>query len=156
MTEVDPDLVLVVEDSDEDVEAISRAITRSHPGRRLEFLRSGADVLPRLVAPDAARPRLMLLDLNMPGESGLQVLRRIRAEESLRDLIVVMFTSSEDRAEADACYAAGADSYIFKPINFALFQTVLRQTLDYWRDRDSTGSAARTVTPPPGESSTQT
>ena len=156
MNEIDPDLVLVVEDSDEDVEAISRAITRSHPGKKLEFLRSGADVLPRLMAPGAARPRILLLDLNMPGESGLQVLRRVRADSSLRDLIVVMFTSSEDQAEAEACYAAGADSYILKPINFALFQTVLRQTLDYWRSRVSSGSVARTVTPPSGESSTQT
>ena len=156
MSAVDPDLILVVEDSDEDVEAISRAISRSHPGKRLEFLRSGAEVLPRLVAPGADRPRIMLLDLNMPGESGLQVLHRVRADSSLRDLIVVMFTSSEDQAEAEACYTAGADSYILKPINFALFQTVLRQTLDYWRSRDSSGSVARTVTPPSGESSTQT
>jgi CheY-like chemotaxis protein len=112
-------------------------------------------VLPRLLAPDEPRPWLLLLDLNMPGESGLQVLRRVRAEESLRDMIVVMFTSSEDQAEEQACYDAGADSYIFKPINFALFRTVLRQTLDYWRDRGSPGSVARTVSPPPGESSTQ-
>lgn len=132
------DLIMVVEDSDEDVEAIDRAISRSHPGARVEFVRSGAEVLPRLTEAGAVRPGMVLLDLNMPGESGLDVLRRLRAHPDLAGLTVVVFTSSENPAEADACYAAGADSYIYKPINFALFQTVLRQTLDYWRSRERT------------------
>lgn len=128
-------LIMVVEDSDEDVEAIGRAIGRSHPSLQIEFVRSGADVLPRLTTEGARRPDMVLLDLNMPGESGLDVLRHLRAHPDLASLTVVVFTSSEDPAEADACYAAGADSYIYKPINFALFQTVLRQTLDYWRSK---------------------
>ncbi|WP_067505464.1 response regulator [Actinoplanes sp. TFC3] len=135
MADTDPDFVLVVEDSEEDVEAIGRAIGRSHPNVRLEFLRSGADVLPRLNQPDTVLPGLVLLDLNMPGEGGLQVIQRVRAEPALPHLTLVVFTSSEDQTEADACYAAGADSYIYKPINFALFRTVLTQTLDYWRAR---------------------
>lgn len=144
-----PELILVVEDSAEDVEAIERAISRSHPRTRLEFLRSGDAVLPRLTAPGAALPNLILLDLNMPGEGGLAVIRRVRADPGLSGVRIIVFTSSEDQAEADACYAAGADSYIYKPVNFALFQTVLRQTLDYW------GNVAHIVVPPPGESSAQ-
>jgi CheY-like chemotaxis protein len=150
------EMILVVEDSDEDVEAIGRAIGRSHPQVRLEFLRSGAEVLPWLTAPGADRPSLLLLDLNMPGENGLDVIGRVRADRTLDDLRIVVFTSSENQAEADACYAAGADSYVYKPMNFALFQTVLRQTLDYWRARSSDGNVAHTVAPLPGESATQT
>ncbi|BCY07981.1 response regulator [Actinoplanes sp. L3-i22] len=142
--------ILVVEDSAEDVEAIERAISRSHPGARLEFLRSGGEVLPRLAAAGAVPPWLMLLDLNMPGEGGLAVLRQVRADPAWNALRIVVFTSSEDQAEADACFAAGADSYIYKPVNFALFQTVLRQTLDYW------GNVAHIVVPPPGDSAAQT
>ncbi|MEV6346222.1 response regulator [Actinoplanes sp. NPDC051851] len=127
--------VFVVEDSDEDVEAIERAIGRSHPDVTVEFFRSGSEVLPRLTAPGAALPHMVLLDLNMPGESGLDVIRNLRSRPGLARLILVVFTSSEDQAEADACYAAGADSYIYKPLNFALFQSVLSQTLDYWRSR---------------------
>ncbi|HWS33633.1 MAG TPA: response regulator [Actinoplanes sp.] len=148
------DLVFVVEDSDVDVEAIERAISRSHPDTRLEFFRSGGAVLSRLAEP-GARPWMTLLDLNMPGESGLDVLRGIRGDSGLDRVTVVVFTSSEDQAEADACYAAGADSYIYKPINFALFQSVLSQTLDYWRSRPG-GNEARIVVPPPGDSSAQT
>ncbi len=150
------ELVLVVEDTEEDVEAIARAIGRSHPTVRLEFLRAGSDVLPWLTAPGAPRPDLVLLDLNMPGEGGLDVIRRVRADPGLAGLTLIVFTSSEDQADADACYAAGADSYIYKPINFALFQTVLRQTLDYWRSRPSSGKVASSVVPPPGESSAHT
>ncbi|MBU2665546.1 response regulator [Actinoplanes bogorensis] len=147
------DLVLVVEDSDSDIEAIARAIGRSHPDVRLEFLRSGTGVLDRLTADGAERPGLVLLDLNMPGEGGLDVVRQVRARPDLGGLRLVVFTSSEDQAEADACYAAGADSYIYKPINFALFQSVLSRTLDYWRSREP--NVTHTVVPPPGDSSAQ-
>jgi CheY-like chemotaxis protein len=156
VTEPTRDLILVVEDSDEDVEAIERAISRSHPDVRLEFLRSGTDVLPRLTTPGADRPGLILLDLNMPGDGGLETTRRVRMRPEYAGVSIVVFTSSEDQAEADACYAAGADSYIYKPVNFALFQTVLRQTLNYWRSRWSEGKVAHIVTPPPGDSPAQT
>jgi CheY-like chemotaxis protein len=151
--------LFVVEDSAEDTEAIARAISRSHPETAVEFFPSGSAVLPRLDDPDAPLPRMMLLDLNMPGESGLDVIRHVRAQPRLAELVLVVFTSSENQDEADACYAAGADSYIYKPINFALFQSVLSQTLDYWGSRPSSGSTgndARMVVPPPGVSSAQT
>jgi CheY-like chemotaxis protein len=154
MTDPADDLIFVVEDSDEDVEAIGRAIGRAHPDLRVEFFRSGTEVLPRLL--DGGRPRLLLLDLNMPGESGLDVIRQVRRHEHLADLTIVVFTSSEEPAEADACYAAGADSYIFKPLNFGLFQSVLSQTLDYWRTRSPAGNVAQMVVPPPGDSSAHT
>jgi CheY-like chemotaxis protein len=150
---VETDLVLVVEDSDEDIEAIARAIGRSHPDVRLEFLRSGSGVLPRLTADGHEPPGLVLLDLNMPGEGGLDVVRQVRARGEYDGLRLVVFTSSENQAEAEACYAAGADSYIYKPINFALFQSVLAQTLDYWRSREP--NVTQIVVPPPGESSAQ-
>lgn len=146
-------MIFVVEDSDTDVEAIGRAISRSHPELPVEFFRSGAEALARLAH---ARPDLVLLDLNMPGESGLDLIRRIRADAGLAGLTLVVFTSSEEPAEADACYAAGADSYIYKPLNFALFQSVLSQTIDYWLSRPAAGNVARTVVPPAGESAAQT
>lgn len=150
-------LLLVIEDSDEDVEAINRAVSRSHPAVRLEFLRSGAEAGPRLADPAERRPSLILLDLNMPGEGGLSVLTQVRARPELDAVPIVVFTSSTEPTEAEACYAAGADSYIYKPINFALFQTVLRGTLDYWLTRSaSAGNVAQNVVPPPSDSVAQT
>jgi CheY-like chemotaxis protein len=155
-TAVRDELILVVEDSDSDVEAIGRAIGRSHPDIRLEFVRDGAGVLPRLTDPAAALPDLILLDLNMPGESGITVLTNVRAVPALAGVTIVVFTSSAEQAEAEACYAAGADSYIYKPINFALFQTVLRGAIDYWRSRwSASGNVSQIVVPPAADESAQ-
>jgi CheY-like chemotaxis protein len=164
---VSDELILVVEDSDEDVEAIERAIGRSHPDVRLQFVRRGDAVLPRLADPAVPLPDLLLLDLNLPGESGLTILTGVRAVPAYDAITVVVFTSSTDSAEADRCYAAGADSYIYKPINFALFQTVLRGTIDYWRSRaapapdtgpgpgEVAGNVSQIVVPPLGDESAQ-
>ncbi|MFD6418307.1 response regulator [Streptomyces sp. NPDC060194] len=130
---VDDRRILVVEDSQEDAEAIERALTRTHPDIRLEFTDRGEGVAERLAAADEL-PGMVLLDLNMPGPSGHAVLRAIRARPELAEITVVVFTSSTAPAEVDACYAAGADSYIYKPVNFALFRTVLKGAVDYWQE----------------------
>ncbi|MFB8005044.1 response regulator [Nocardia sp. NPDC056000] len=124
--------VLLVEDSDEDREAIERALHASHPHLRLEFVTDGGSALTRLRDQTQPRPRLVFLDLNMPGISGLSVLQQIRADADLTGLTVVVFTSSTTAEDIDRCYAAGADSYIYKPVDFALFRTVLQGAMDYW------------------------
>ncbi|MFI8362076.1 response regulator [Streptomyces sp. NPDC085612] len=128
----DPHAVLVVEDSAEDAEAIERALGRTHPHLRLEFTADGAGLADRLAAADRL-PGLILLDLNMPGVSGHEVLASLKAAPALAGITVVVFTSSTASAEVDACYAAGADSYIYKPVNFELFRTVLKGAVDYWQ-----------------------
>ncbi|MFF2861344.1 response regulator [Streptomyces rubiginosohelvolus] len=139
-------LILVVEDSEEDTEAIQRALSRSHPLLDLEFAPRSEDVLPRLLDPAARTPDLLLLDLNMPGTDGLTLLSSLRAHTACASLTVVVFTSSTASAEEDACYAAGADSYIYKPVNFELFQTVLRGAVDFWLPRAADGAV--TAAPP--------
>ncbi|MFF4652225.1 response regulator [Streptomyces sp. NPDC001380] len=128
-------LILVVEDSEEDTEAIERALSRSHPEVALEFASGTEGVLARLLDPAAPRPGLVLLDLNMPGRDGHSLLADIRARGELADVTVVVFTSSTAPAEVEACYAAGADSYVYKPVNFDLFRTVLRGAVDYWQQQ---------------------
>ncbi|MFJ2738400.1 response regulator [Streptomyces sp. NPDC087440] len=130
---VDHTRVLVVEDSQEDAEAIERALSRSHPDLSLRFTERGEGVVAGLLT-DELLPGLVLLDLNMPGVSGFSVLRDIRSRPELAGVAVVVFTSSTAPAEVDASYAAGADSYIYKPVNFDLFRTVLKGAVDYWQD----------------------
>ncbi|MBP2472159.1 CheY-like chemotaxis protein [Crossiella equi] len=141
----DAELLLVVEDSEEDREAIKRALSRSHPELALEFLADGDAVRGRLLDPARPRPSLVLLDLNMPGVDGYRVLADLRAAPELDPLVVVVFTSSTTSADVDRCYAGGADSYVYKPVNFALFRTVLQGTIDYWR----TNGYARSAGPGP-------
>ncbi|MBV2357060.1 response regulator [Streptomyces sp. J2-1] len=125
--------VLVLEDSQEDAEAIERALSRTHPHLRLEFLTHGEGLVRRLIEADEV-PGIVLLDLNMPGVGGHAVLKEIRSRPELAEMTVVVFTSSTAPAEVDACYAAGADSYIYKPLNFDLFRTVLKGAMDYWQE----------------------
>ncbi|GLY50566.1 response regulator [Lentzea sp. NBRC 102530] len=138
MTAGEEQLVLVVEDSDEDREAIQRALSRSHPELVLEFLPDGDRVADRLRDGTRSFPALVLLDLNMPGVDGYRVLADLRADPDprLKDVIVVVFTSSTTSADIDRCYEAGADSYVYKPVNFTLFRTVLQGAVDYWHTND--------------------
>lgn len=131
---IDHDVVWVVEDSPEDAEAIQRALSRTHPGLTLDFTDRGAGVAERLLTA-TPRPGLVLLDLNMPGLSGASLLRSIRSRPELDDVAVVAFTSSAAPDEVDATYEAGADSYIYKPVNFELFRAVLKGVVDYWQSR---------------------
>ncbi|MEU5717165.1 response regulator [Streptomyces sp. NPDC020403] len=131
---MDQDFVWVVEDSPEDAEAIRRALGGTHPELTLLFTDRGAGVAERLLEA-TRRPGLVLLDLNLPGLSGAAVLRSIRALPELNGVTVVAFTSSTAPAEVDATYEAGADSYIYKPVNFELFRTVLKGAVDYWQSR---------------------
>ncbi|GGX96370.1 response regulator [Streptomyces minutiscleroticus] len=133
---VDHGSVLVVEDSPEDAEAIERALSRTHPELELEFADRGDGLVDDLLA-RGRLPGLILLDLNMPGLSGHAVLTAVRARPELSGVTVVVFTSSTAPAEVDACYAAGADSYVYKTVNFTLFQTVLKGAVDYWLESRS-------------------
>ncbi|MFJ3224394.1 response regulator [Streptomyces sp. NPDC086783] len=129
---IDHGRVLVVEDSEEDAEAIQRALAQTHPDLRLEFANRGEHVVAGLLEADEL-PGLVLLDLNMPGAGGHTLLAAIRSHPEFSAVTVVVFTSSTAPAEVDACYAAGADSYIYKPVNFHLFRTVLKGAVDYWQ-----------------------
>ncbi|WP_250288435.1 response regulator [Streptomyces atroolivaceus] len=135
---IDHDLVWVVEDSEEDAEAIQRALGRTHPGLALEFTERGTGVAERLLEA-ARRPGLVLLDLKLPGVGGGEVLRSIRSRPELDGVTVVAFTSSTSPDEVDTTYAAGADSYIYKPVNFELFRTVLKGAVDYWQRKAKGG-----------------
>ncbi|WP_392671551.1 response regulator [Streptomyces sp. LN785] len=144
---IDHDLVWVVEDSAEDTEAIARALGRTHPGLTLEFTDRGTGFVGRLLEA-ARRPGLVLLDLNLHGLSGGAVLRSIRSRSELNDVAVVVFTSSTEPDEVDTTYAAGADSYIYKPVNFELFQTVLKGAVDYWQGKAKGGDEGPAAQPP--------
>ena len=122
-----------------------------------EFFRSGGSVLTRLSAPDAVLPRLALLDLNMPGESGLDVIRAVRAQPHLAGLRIVVFWSSENQAEQGTPVQRGRRRQLhLQAAQLRALPERVSQTLDYWRSRPVSANVARTVVPPPGDSSAHT
>lgn len=131
--------VLLVEDSPEDAEATQRALRRA--GLAVPILRcaTGDEALDFLArrgnyaSPESApRPGIILLDLNLPGTDGREVLQEIKSDAVLRHIPVVILTTSGDDRDIDACYRAGANSYIQKPVDTDGFLKAARRLTDYW------------------------
>ena len=131
--------LLLVEDNPDDVELTRRAFARSNIINQLVVVTDGEAALHYLFAtgPHADRnpralPCAVLLDLNLPKINGLEVLRRIRAEEMTKRLPVIILTTSREERDIIGSYDLGANSYVRKPVDFAQFVEAARQLGLYW------------------------
>ena len=131
-----PATVLLVEDSAADAELARLALAGVPALGSLQLARTGEEALRflRRVGEhrDAPRPDLVLLDLNLPGVDGREVLVAIRADPALRALPVVVLTSSADPADVEAGYRAGANSYVTKPFGLDEYLSTLHALAQYW------------------------
>jgi DNA-binding response OmpR family regulator len=125
-------MILLVED-DPDHELLTiRALKKSNIANEVRVARDGEEALAALFGPDSVRPQLVLLDLKLPKVEGLEVLRRIREEDSTRMLPVVVLTSSDEERDVVRSYKLGVNSYIRKPVSFTDFAEATRQLGMYW------------------------
>lgn len=126
--------VLLVEDNPDDVELTLRALKRSHLMNPVRVARDGAEAIEILfgAGPRQTLPRVVLLDLKLPRVNGLEVLERIRREESTRTLPVVVLTSSREEPDVKRAYELGANSYIVKPVEFEKFVAAVAEVGLYW------------------------
>lgn len=132
-------VILLVEDNPDDVELTRRALDESNVANKLVVVRDGVEALQYLfregayAGRDAADlPEVVLLDLKLPKVDGLEVLRRIRADERTRLLPVVVLTSSNAERDIVESYALGANSYIRKPVEFERFVEATKTLGLYW------------------------
>lgn len=125
--------ILLVEDNPEDVELTQRAFSRARIVNPVVVARDGAEALAILFADEGAPPpRVVLLDLKLPRIDGLEVLRRIRANERTSLLPVVILTTSKEQQDIYEAYSLGANSYIRKPVDFEKFIQAVSQLGLYW------------------------
>lgn len=132
------DVILVVEDSDEQYTAVLRAFQKSDVLNPVVRCTDGDEALDylfrngRFAGVAAPAPAVILLDLNLPGTDGRDVLERVKADVGLRKIPVVVLTTSESPGDIALCYRAGASSYIIKPIRFDDFLKKVRALKEYW------------------------
>jgi two-component system response regulator len=138
-------LILLVEDNPDDVALTLRAFEKYHIANQIVVARDGEEAIEYLFSSNGKRilPQVVLLDLKVPKYDGLEILRRIRADERTNLLPVVILTSSEQDDDLMGSYRAGANSYVRKPVDFVEFTEAARQLGLYWMVLNNAAPAAR-------------
>ena len=136
---MDNKIILLVEDNPDDEALTLRALKKNNISNQVIVARDGAEALEYLFGAGqysgrAANltPQVVLLDLKLPKVEGLEVLRRMRANESTKLLPVVILTSSNEEQDRINGYDSGANSYVRKPVDFNQFIEAVRQLGLYW------------------------
>jgi two-component system response regulator len=130
--------ILLVEDSDADAELIVRALRKSNVVNQVVRLRDGVEALEFVFREGAfsqrrgGQPRLILLDLKMPRLGGIDVLRRLKSDEAVKMIPVVVLTSSAEEQDVVNSYKLGVNSYLVKPVEFSAFTDIIGQIGLYW------------------------
>jgi CheY-like chemotaxis protein len=128
----------IVEDSEEDVAAIQRVFRRVPEDIRLVWYRDGEEMMKvlanagRRMSTGHDTPGMLLLDLNLPGIDGREILAWIKRDVILKSVPVVIFSSSSSPKDIAFCYEQGANGYMVKPLNFTQFEKKLLLFSEYW------------------------
>ena len=139
--------ILLAEDNEHDVELTLSALAESRLANEVVVVRDGAEALEylyrrgRYQQREEANPVVVLLDLKMPKVDGLEVLRRIKQDDALRQIPVVMLTSSREENDLVESYRLGVNAYVVKPVEFHQFVNAVKELGIFW---------ALVNEPPPG------
>jgi two-component system, response regulator len=132
--------MLLVEDNIADAELAIRELKKHNMANNLVHVKNGEEALEFIFATGkfagmrnmARPPKLILLDIQMPKVNGIEVLEKIKADERMRTIPVVILTSSKEDPDIQRCYLLGANSYIVKPVNFEGFAQAIKNLGFYW------------------------
>lgn len=139
MTEVkkDPIVILMADDDDDDYLLTKKALKESKLLNTLIRVSDGEELLDSLYGRGkyenkAVRPGVILLDLNMPRKDGREALKELKADEKLRNIPVVIFTTSKAEEDIYRTYQLGSSSFITKPVTFENLISVMKTLGAYW------------------------
>ncbi|MBZ9749969.1 response regulator [Deinococcus sp. HMF7604] len=124
--------VLLVEDNPADVLLTQEAFEEAHFPHLLSHARDGVAALDLLRGPQAIRPDVILLDLNMPRMNGLELLDILKEDEGLRAIPVIVLTTSRAESDIWRSYNLHANAYIPKPVSIAEFVDVIKTLGNFW------------------------
>lgn len=140
--------LLIVEDSDEDFEAIERLMKRISVSNPIYRCTDGDQILDRMIQRDPAvepdslaltlpRPSVILLDLNLPGTDGREVLAQLKQNQDMKEIPVVVYTTSDDPQDIEFCYRSGANGYLIKPLDYQALNKLVQAFVDYWLESNT-------------------
>lgn len=138
MTETSLHRILLVEDSPRDAELTLDAFAQHHLANEVLHLRDGAEALDYLcrrgefAGRTNGQPAVILLDLKMPRVDGLEVLRQVKGDATLKTIPVVVVTSSREESDLMRSYQLGVNGYVVKPVSFRSFVEAVRQVGAFW------------------------
>ncbi|WP_425390691.1 response regulator [Ekhidna sp.] len=131
--------LLLVEDSMDDADLAMRAIKNANVINDIVWLKDGEEAIHYLKGEGkyegrdtSIKPRVILLDLKLPKIGGVQVLEKIKKDDNLKNIPVVVMTSSKENVDLKRCYELGVNSYVVKPISFSKFSKVIKDISLYW------------------------
>ena len=132
-------VIMLVEDNEAHAELTANALEQANVGNHIIIMRNGSEALDYLKGwgkwvnqANRPMPTLILMDLKMPVIDGKQALAAIKSDEKLKQIPVIMLTSSALDADIKDCYSIGANSYIVKPVSFGKFVETVKGIPVYW------------------------
>jgi two-component system, response regulator len=129
--------ILLIEDTATDAELCIRTLKKHNICNKIVWVKDGAEALDYFFdgSTDSERralPKLVLLDLHLPKVSGFDVLRKLKQDPHIKSIPVVVLTSSNEDRDIVESYDLGVNSYVSKPVEFALFVQTITQLVMYW------------------------
>jgi len=124
--------ILLIEDNPDDANLAIRALKKNNLANHLLHLEDGQKALDYIFNEDNVMPRLILLDLKMPKVDGLEVLKKLKADEKKKLIPIVMLTSSKEESDIVRSYQLGVNAYIVKPVDFDQFVRAVTDLGLFW------------------------
>jgi CheY-like chemotaxis protein len=131
--------LLIAEDSDEDFEVLELLMQQMKVQNPIYRCTTGDNVLEFVYQAgelgmqcSGQRPSVILLDLNLPGTDGREVLEQLKQDQTLREIPIVVFTTSSNPQDIEFCYQNGANGYLIKPVDSEKLERTVQAFVDYW------------------------
>lgn len=138
------DTILLVEDNPDEAELALRGFAKMDQKYDVQLARNGEEALDFLFSrgahvgrPPERKPRLIILDISLPGINGFGVVRQLRTHAEYRHTPVVILTTSDEQSDILKSYDLGANSYLCKPVDFESFADILEQVSQYWLETNA-------------------